>query len=427
MQPVKLTIEGKFWDTQVYMGFLYLFARDGSLVVIDWDRLINDLGHRTNQLFATEAALRRSDHLYGPSARMFLNDPEVKAVVLNHFETLARTELYVDRFALERFVVQHTVSPSPFPHADSVLYNSLLYTVGRSGVYCSPCETLRKGTPVGEGVRRWDGPASACSASYNTVALATGESGLFEMISGSAYRGELQIPKTEPRLIVEKHCTDCSWSFFNIFGTSRQSGSFLVQYKLNRDRRDRREPESPEELEEGEWATELEEAMRPDVPRRTFERVIEERELFGGDSNGYEIAYQNKLYRVLDRRISIVRANPYAKDVDKRLSTFGEVRIEHWKGSLVSAKAAVFGVVLEYDEALVVIGTGSDDNPETHTVPGEPVSWRVFPRSANYRNHLHVIRDDALEVWSFNHDYFVDQNNKKMGTRYSDVSGWRGR
>lgn len=424
MQPVKLTIDGHFWDSQVYMGFLYLFARDGSLTVIDWDRLIGDVGARTGKMFAAEAALKRSDHLYGPSARMFLDDPELRALVLRHFKELSRTELHVDRAMLERFVVQRTESPSPFPHADSVLYNSLLYTVGKSGVYCSPCETVRTGTPVGEGIKRWDGSASACSASYNTVALATGATGLFEMISGSAYKGELRIPTREPRLIVEKHCTDCSWSFFNIFGTSRQSGSFLVQYKLTRHRD---ELDHEESTEVAEWERDLAAAMRPGVSRRTFDRVVEERELFGVASSGYEIAYQNKLYRVDDQRISIIKANPHAKDSANRFSTFGEVQIAAWKGNIVSAKAAVFGVVLEYDAAIVVVGNGPDNTLETHTIPGEPVSWRVFPRSANYRNHLHVVRDEAIEVWSFNHDYFVEQNDKRIGTRYSDVSGRSGR
>ena len=77
MQPVKLTIEGQFWDSQIYMGLLYLFGRDGSLVVIDWDRLVDNLARQTHQKFAVEAALRRSDHLYGPSARLFLSDPTV--------------------------------------------------------------------------------------------------------------------------------------------------------------------------------------------------------------------------------------------------------------------------------------------------------------------------------------------------------------
>lgn len=421
MQPVKLTLEGQFWDTQIYMGFLYLFMRDGSLTVIDWDRLVRDLGKRTGQLFAMESALRRSDHLYGPSARMFLTDHGIKAVVVSRFEKLAATALHIDRPTLASYTVQHSESPSPFPHADSLLYNSLLYTVGKSGVYCSPCETVRRGTPVGEGIKRWDGPASACAASYNTVALATGESGLFEMISGSAYKGDLQLPGREPRLIVDKHCTDCSWSFFNIFGTSRHQGSFLVQYKL----RGQTYADDAELTEDTEWEEQLASGLRPEAPRRTFDRVVEERELFGVADDGYEIAYQDKLYRVHDKRISVVKANPYSAKVERRLSSFGEVQIAGWKGELVSAKVAVFGVVLEYDAALVVVGNGPDDTLETHTLRGEPVSWRVFPRSAHYRNHLHIVRDEVLEVWSFNHDYFVEQNDKKMGTRYSAVSGRR--
>lgn len=419
MRPVKLTLEGQFWDTQIYMGFLYLFVRDGSLTVIDWDRLVSNLGERTGQLFATEAALRRSDHLYGPSARMFLTDPGIKAVVVRRFEKLAATALHIDRSTLARYTVQRTQSPSPFPHADSVMYNSLLYTVGKSGVYCSPCETVRKGTPVGHGIKRWDGSASACAASYNIVALATAEGGLFEMISGSAYKGDLQLPEREPRLVVDKHCTDCSWSFFNIFGTSRHQGSFLVQYKL------RSETYADEAVltEDTEWDAELASGLRLLAHRRTFDRVMEERELFGVDADGYEIAYQDKLYRVHDRQISVVKANPYSDKVENRLRRLGDVQIAGWKGSLVSAKVAVFGVVLEYDAALVVVGNGPDESLETHTLRGEPVNWRVFPRSANYRNHLHVVRDDFLEVWSFNHDYFVEQKHKKMGTRYSAVSG----
>jgi hypothetical protein len=48
-------------------------------------------------------------------------------------------------------------------------------------------------------------------------------------------------------------------------------------------------------------------------------------------------------------------------------------------------------------------------------IPGEPVNWRVFPRSKHYANHLHVVYDDRLEVWSFNHDYFLDQKKKRLG------------
>ena len=49
------------------------------------------------------------------------------------------------------------------------------------------------------------------------------------------------------------------------------------------------------------------------------------------------------------------------------------------------------------------------------TLPGEPVNWRAFPRARHYQNQLHVVRDDHLEVLSFNHDYLVDQDSKRLG------------
>ena len=71
----------------------------------------------------------------------------------------------------------------------------------------------------------------------------------------------------------------------------------------------------------------------------------------------------------------------------------------------------MFGTVVELDSGLIVIC--SDET--IVDVCGEPVSWRVFPRSRHYENHLHVIHDDHLEVLSFNHDYLVDQQTKVSG------------
>ena len=71
------------------------------------------------------------------------------------------------------------------------------------------------------------------------------------------------------------------------------------------------------------------------------------------------------------------------------------------------------GVVVELEHALVVYPSRG----EPVTIPGEPVNWRVFPRSRHYANQLHVIWEEHLEVWSFNHDYLVDQQNKLLGVR----------
>jgi len=36
----------------------------------------------------------------------------------------------------------------------------------------------------------------------------------------------------------------------------------------------------------------------------------------------------------------------------------------------------------------------------------------------NYENHLHVILDDKIEIYSFNHDYFLNQENKEIGIQF---------
>ena len=41
-------------------------------------------------------------------------------------------------------------------------------------------------------------------------------------------------------------------------------------------------------------------------------------------------------------------------------------------------------------------------------------------RSLNYENHLHVILDDKIEIHSFNQDYFLNQEEKKMGIQFKN-------
>ena len=53
------------------------------------------------------------------------------------------------------------------------------------------------------------------------------------------------------------------------------------------------------------------------------------------------------------------------------------------------------------------------------TIPGPITRWRVYPRSMNYENHLHVILDDRIEIYSFNHDYFLSQQEKEIGIQFT--------
>ena len=123
-------------------------------------------------------------------------------------------------------------------------------------------------------------------------------------------------------------------------------------------------------------------------------------------------AAQDKICQAANGSIRVAKYEPWNQKTPLR--RLGVLPIARNGEAIVSAKVALFGTVVELDSGLVVIGSDGT----TFDVRGEPVSWRVFPRSRHYENHLHVIHDDRLEVLSFNHDYLIDQNTKVSGISF---------
>jgi hypothetical protein len=83
-------------------------------------------------------------------------------------------------------------------------------------------------------------------------------------------------------------------------------------------------------------------------------------------------------------------------------------------GEIVSGGVAFFGTVLELDDSLLILLSDGS----RYEIGGDPISWKVFPKSRHYENHLHVIFEDRIDVFSFNQDYFVDQREKVFGNSY---------
>jgi hypothetical protein len=88
MQPIRLTIPGDFWDSQIYRGRLYLWDMDNSLRVYDWERLIDSLIDKNNKLPIT-CAFSRSDYLYRGDWSLVFSDADFKKVLVSKFEQVA--------------------------------------------------------------------------------------------------------------------------------------------------------------------------------------------------------------------------------------------------------------------------------------------------------------------------------------------------
>jgi hypothetical protein len=102
-------------------------------------------------------------------------------------------------------------------------------------------------------------------------------------------------------------------------------------------------------------------------------------------------------------------------DFSSAFTSLNSIQFEDWAGDIIGGGTSYFGVIIELENAISIL-TSNDD---LFTIPQAVVRWRVYPRSKNYENHLHIISDKCLEIYSFNHDYFVFQDDKKAGIKYS--------
>ena len=111
--------------------------------------------------------------------------------------------------------------------------------------------------------------------------------------------------------------------------------------------------------------------------------------------------------------VTVIKVIQYTPGNPEMIRPVGEVDVGPRGTDVVSASATPFGIVVELDDAIVV----HTSSGETVELEGEPSNWRVFPRARYYANQLHVVRENCLEIYSFNHDYLVDQQQKVAGLR----------
>lgn len=384
MRPVKLTIIGSYWDSFIYEGKLLLFTINGSIRTLNWDILPELLAIRDTDLLAFNISFNESNLLYDKSTSKLLTDHDLKHMILSKFGQLTDSQLVFNPKLPIYNQANEIDNLFPFPHADVEVYNRTMYLASKSGISKCQWQSRSKIPLTKRPDKLWDCQSLNISASYGNLAVAAGNEGMFEVeIGESEYASSCRFKA--PTCISKSHCSSVDWNYYSIFGSSHISSGVLAYQNLHQ------------------------KDDNPSISDAFDGRLYNAQELFG--NTNYSWGAKDKIYQAVENEIKVIRFNPYKKDHKDLFTHCQSIRLQPWKGGVVTARVASFGTVVELDNAIIVIR--SDGNIDT--IPGEPVQWRIFPRSKYYENQLHVMYEDRLEIYSYNHDIFVDQKEKTAG------------
>jgi hypothetical protein len=388
VQAIRVRIPGEFWDSQIANGRLFLFGRSGDIRILDWDRLVDGLKVRPSLKAELNWALCRSDALYKAHANLGHPGAETWQLLRRKFDQLADLVFEISPELQDKYSVAHIDNMLPFPHRDSTIHSGQLYVVGQQGLHGVRTSGAHGHKSLGRPTRFWDGNAFALRRKADSLAIPAGDDGLFGL---SVNYQLLKLEGTaRPFRITHENCVDCGWLYGNIYGSSFKSNGYLV-YSADGDRPSLRQ-------------NFVRNQMLPHTAK-----LIPAKDIF--QFGGYSWGTQDSICQVEGNTIRIVRYSPRAKHRSKQLKVLGRVQIEGWKGEILSACVAVFGIVIECENALVI----KLSSEEVITLPGEIVRFRSFPESARFENQLHVVYDERLDILAFTHDYFLDQRKKLIG------------
>lgn len=408
IDPVRIIITGKYYDCQMYRGRLYLWTINGELNVYDWNKVINQtVIPKFKERLPFVFSFLEGNFLYNKRVSYIFSDEEYRSILLHQYKVLVDTPVTISADELEQSrLFQGSIPMKELPIDTEVYANNLYFAVDK-GLYRKVIHTSASDPSLGpKDTKLWDCRLLSLKANkYPQIALSAGSDGLFELnlVKDEAIRPQAleSVEETKVYKISDKPSSFSNYSFLSVFSTSYVDESYMALFN---------------------WkpidALRFNVAGKREVKvYRDFDEVIGQQGIFG-EENESEISWgiDDKIYSIKGDTLTILKFNN-AANIEKGetyYQTLDSVKLPKNIGQIVGAGSSYFGNVLEFTKGVLVLR--SDGN--VTVIPDEVIRWRVYPRSKNYLNHLHLLYDDRLEIYSFNHDALVNQVTKKIGIEY---------
>lgn len=358
--------------------------------------------------------------MYDLNVRKIFNDKDLKSLLWEKFKSIEGKNIEITEKGLEKFVMGQQDTPSNLLPTDTEIYSNKLYYINDKGLFYSTAHRNKSENYLvsSRPVKLWDCKLLSIKANkYPQLALSGGNDGLFELdMSTMGYHQSKKLKTVDTSnniyKISDHHSSFSNYTYLSIYNTSIIKDSFMALFNW--------EEQKDEEIN-------IFTISRRNSFIREYEKEIPESLIFKqkSENSSYGISWgvDDKIYRATDKGFEIVRFNNRIQEHEegKNFTKPDFYHIDNFHGNVISGGTTYFGNIVEYENSLFVIQ--SDGN--VFNIPEPITRWRIYPRSMNYENHLHVILDDRIEIYSFNHDYFLNQSDKIIGLEYIPETKFR--
>ena len=412
MQSVKISIQGDFIDCQIYRGRLYLWTFDGRLKVYNWYNIVDSLPHSQRDGLPLKFCFLDGNYLYKSDLVELFHDKDFKKILIDKFSLLSKQKYELTEKQVDKFLYGEQNTPSNLLPTDTEIYSNNLYYITEQGLFSATAHRQNKKYPVSSRpTKLWDCNLLSIKANkYPQLALSGGGDGLFELDLSSENRNRWNFK--EPIQVSKKHSSFANYTYWSIYNSSLIEGSSMALFELNK-------------VEDNNIENVFDNGKSKF--QREFKEEITERKIFKSKRENSYLSWgvDDKIYRATDNGFEIVKfRNKPNEDKGEQLFTqVQNLNLQVWKGKVIGGNTSYYGTTVECENALIVLLS----NGQSETINGPITRWRVYPRSINYQNHLHVIKDDRIEIYSFNQDYFLDQSDKLIGLEHKAPRTWYNR
>lgn len=414
MQPVKIKIDGNYFDCQIYSGRLYLWTFDGDLKIINWNALINSLIKNERDKIVMNLCFLDGNYLYKSSLIELFKDTDFRKLLLKKFAHVEEKKFIVTEKLLLKFTMGVQNTPLNLIPTDTEIYSNKLYFINEMGLFSASANRQKseKYLVSSRPTKLWDCNLFSIKANkYPQIALSGGDEGLFEYNISQTKPDNLKIIEKNIYKISDNHSSFSNYTYLNIFNSSLVDKSYLAMFK---------------------WEKSEDNGLSPlqmvnyngKNLNRNFDHLLSTEAIFEQEIDAKSLSWgiDDKINLITESKFEIIKCNYFA-DIDKGQKMFKKIYSNqiNISGELVNTGSCYFGNIIETTNGLFILLS----NGSNYVINEEITRWRTYPRSKNYENHLHVILDDCIEIYSFNQDYFVeDQLDKVFGIEFKEPKSY---